>query len=292
MKLRKRTGYSYVNCRKALVQFGSENIAQAEEWLRERAKTEGWAKAAKLSGRATTQGLVGVKSTGSLAAIVELSCETDFVARGESFKNLLEKLTESVVEHMRKNIPKDLPRKILAVDLELQSLVDAEGKALSETLTMAVGRLGENIAVRSIRALYAPEDTCLYSASHPREGSSSVSMGRFVSVIALKRASVEGLFPTDRLAAQLCQHVIGMRSETLGEPPQAEKSVEKNTVTGVPEDELNEFAHVETTSIDEDETALLRQAFMLNPSQTVYEYVQGHQAEIVDFVRKELGEAD
>ncbi|VDP50936.1 unnamed protein product [Heligmosomoides polygyrus] len=205
MKLRKRTGYSYVNCRKALVQFGSENIAQAEEWLRERAKTEGWAKAAKLSGRATTQGLVGVKSTGSLAAIVELSCETDFVARGESFKNLLEKLTESVVEHMRKNIPKDLPRKILAVDLELQSLVDAEGKALSETLTMAVGRLGENIAVRSIRALYAPEDTCLYSASHPREGSSSVSMGRFVSVIALKRASVEGLFPTDRLAAQLCQ---------------------------------------------------------------------------------------
>ncbi|VDM83333.1 unnamed protein product [Strongylus vulgaris] len=47
-----------------------------------------------------------------------------------------------------------------------------------------------------------------------------------------------------------------------------------------------------TTRIDEDETALLRQAFMLNPSQTVYEYLKGHQAEVLDFVRSELGAAD
>ncbi|KAK6038815.1 UBA/TS-N domain protein [Cooperia oncophora] len=47
MKLRKRTGYSYVNCRKALVKFGADNIAEAEKWLRERAQSEGWAKAAK-----------------------------------------------------------------------------------------------------------------------------------------------------------------------------------------------------------------------------------------------------
>ncbi|VDM65282.1 unnamed protein product [Strongylus vulgaris] len=89
MKLRKRTGYSYVNCRKALVQFGSENLAEAEKWLRERAKSEGWAKAAKLSSRATTQGLIAVKSAGSVAVIVEMSCETDFVARGDNFKSLV-----------------------------------------------------------------------------------------------------------------------------------------------------------------------------------------------------------
>ncbi|MFH4983944.1 hypothetical protein AB6A40_010653 [Gnathostoma spinigerum] len=47
MKLRKLTGYSYVNCRKALVKFGPERISEAEKWLKELAMKEGWAKAAK-----------------------------------------------------------------------------------------------------------------------------------------------------------------------------------------------------------------------------------------------------
>ncbi|KAK6026658.1 translation elongation factor Ts [Ostertagia ostertagi] len=345
MKLRKRTGYSYVNCRKALVKFGADNLTEAEKWLREQAQSEGWAKAAKLGSRVTTQGLVGVKSTGAIAAIVELSCETDFVARGENFKKLLEHLVESVLNHAQKHIPETLPNKIHSVDLapNLQSLVDADGVSFSELLAMAVGKLGENITVRNVRALYAPSSSSLHSAAHPKEGSASVSMGKFVSVVAIKRAQAEGLFPTEKLAAQLCQHVIGMRSETLGEPPQEQKVEEKKVQAEQSRDELNDFEETQvmrnrlshntpvfeipiedvdeyvflgsqlnmmnvltgesdaaragwaafnpTTSIDEDETALLRQAFMLNPSQTVYDYVKGHQAEIVDFVRSELGEA-
>ena len=45
MKLRKKTGYSYVNCRKALLQFGDKNIDEAEKWLQELAEKEGWQKA-------------------------------------------------------------------------------------------------------------------------------------------------------------------------------------------------------------------------------------------------------
>ncbi|VDL70050.1 unnamed protein product [Nippostrongylus brasiliensis] len=289
MKLRKRTGYSYVNCRKALLEFGPDNLTEAEKWLREKAKSEGWAKAAKLSSRATTQGLIAAKSCGSVGAIVELSCETDFVARGDHFKNLLENLVESVLLHARKNSPQNLGASIVATDLDLNTLVDSNGKPLSEMVAMAVGKLGENISVRSVRALYAPKDSSLYAASHPREGNDAVNMGKFVSVVALRRAQKGGLFPTEKLAAQLCQHVIGMRSETLGEPPvKREETVQKSQTEGS-EDELNSFANVQTTNIDEDETALLRQAFMLNPSQTVYEYVNGHEAQIVDFVRGELG---
>ncbi|VDM75580.1 unnamed protein product [Strongylus vulgaris] len=157
---------------------------------------------------------------------------------------------------------------------------------------MTVGKLGENITIRSIMALFAPTGASLFSAAHPRDGLPSVSMGKFVSVIALRRADAPGLFPTDRLAAQICQHVIGMRSETLGDPPKPSKSEEQNAHSERNEDELNDFVDVKTTRIDEDETALLRQAFMLNPSQTVYEYLKGHQAEVVDFVRSELGAAD
>ncbi|CAJ0590017.1 unnamed protein product [Cylicocyclus nassatus] len=292
MKLRKRTGYSYVNCRKALVQFGSDNLAEAEKWLRERAKTEGWAKAAKLSGRATTQGLIAVKSAESVAVTVEMSCETDFVARGDNFKALLETVTNSALDYAQKNAPEPVPEKIVSANLDIASLSDSNGKSLNEVLAMTVGKLGENITVRSITALYAPQGTSLFSAAHPREGVPSVSMGKFVSVIALRRDEAPGLFPTDRLAAQICQHVIGMRSETLGEPPKTTKVDGQDKHKKGSKDELNDFVDVKTTQIDEDETALLRQAFMLNPSQTVYEYLKGHQAEVVDFVRSELGAAE
>ncbi|KAK6753207.1 hypothetical protein RB195_012664 [Necator americanus] len=285
MKLRKRTGYSYVNCRKALVKFGPENLADAEKWLKEQARTEGWAKAAKLSSRTTNHGLVAVQSTDSVAVIVELSCETDFVSRGDNFKMLLEKLVASVMDYARKNAPKSSPEKIVSVNLDLNALTDTSGKPLSEIVAMTVGKLGENITVRKIMALYAPSGSSLHSAAHPRDGSPSVNMGKFVSVIALRRAATEGMFPTEKLGAQICQHVIGMRSETLGEPSQTVKVEKQKEITEETKDELNDFAEVQTPIIDEDETALLRQAFMLNPSQTVYDYVSGHQAEIVDFVR-------
>jgi elongation factor Ts len=45
MKLRRKTGYSFLNCRKALLEFGPDRLVDAENWLRELAKKEGWAKA-------------------------------------------------------------------------------------------------------------------------------------------------------------------------------------------------------------------------------------------------------
>ncbi|KAJ1372099.1 hypothetical protein KIN20_034164 [Parelaphostrongylus tenuis] len=289
MKLRKRTGYSFVNCRKAVLQFGPDRLEEAVKWLNQQAHSEGWEKAAKLSSRPTTQGLVAVKSNGSVAVVVELNCETDFVARGDNFKDLLEKLTESALNHATKNIPKNLSDKIRAVDYDLNSLSDAEGRPFNETVAMTVGKLGENLSVRNLVALYAPEGATLFSAAHPRGESDAVNMGKYVSVVALRRPQTKGLFPTEKLAEQLCQHIIGMRSETLGEPPQPCKPSEVKAEAKDNEDDLNDFVEVQTTTVDEDETALLRQAFMLNPSQTVYEYTRDHKAEIVDFFRSELG---
>ncbi|RCN30422.1 putative translation elongation factor Ts [Ancylostoma caninum] len=202
----------------------------------------------RLSSRATTQGLVAVHSVDSVAVIVELNCETDFVARGDSFKSLLETITTSAMNYARKNAPQQGSEKIVSVNLDLNSLADSDGKPLSEVLAMTVGKLGENITVRSINALYAPAGTFLYSAAHPREGLPSVSMGKFVSVIALRRANVEGLFPTEKLASQICQHVIGMRSESLGEPPKAEiVETQKKHAEGS-RDELNDFVEVQVRS--------------------------------------------
>lgn len=59
----------------------------------------GWAKATKLAGRATSQGLVAVKFDGSHAALVEINCETDFVARNDKFQSMVEEAANSCFKY-------------------------------------------------------------------------------------------------------------------------------------------------------------------------------------------------
>ncbi|GMR58222.1 hypothetical protein PMAYCL1PPCAC_28417, partial [Pristionchus mayeri] len=177
--------------------------------------------------------------------------------------------------------------------LVFDELSDASGKNLREVLTDSLGRIGENLHVKSMLVYKAPEGIHFYGASHPKHTLEGVSMGRFVSVLAMRRLAPEGsVFPSVRLADQICQHVIGMKSEALGEPPLPSFRVEKEEEVKEEspkneQDELNEFFTGQTTSIDDSETTLLRQAFMLNPSQTVYDYLKGHKAEVIDFARVE-----
>jgi len=79
-----------------------------------------------------------------------------------------------------------------------------------------------------------------------------------------------------------------MRPEQLGTPS------EKNEVAEEPEakeedDDSDEFENIKTTQIDENETQLLRQSFLLNPTMTTHEYLESHSAKLVWFMRAELG---
>lgn len=65
-------------------------MLQAETWLNEQAQAMGWAKATKLAGRTALQGLVAVKFDKNHGALVELNCETDFVAKNDKFQKMIE----------------------------------------------------------------------------------------------------------------------------------------------------------------------------------------------------------
>lgn len=67
---------------------------QAEVWLREQAQALGWSKATKLEGRQTSQGLIGVAVNKSHGVLVEVNCETDFVARNQEFRKIVETATK------------------------------------------------------------------------------------------------------------------------------------------------------------------------------------------------------
>ncbi len=123
-----------------------------------------------------------------------------------------------------------------------------------------------------------------------------VEMGRFAALIAMRRLDDDEstLFPSAKLGNQLCQHIIGMKPTTLGEPHELttqlndeQQKLKEPIATTTVDDELNAFDDSPVTSIADNEDALLRQQFMLNPVQTVHQYVDGHRAIIIDFVRLE-----
>ncbi|VDD86580.1 unnamed protein product [Enterobius vermicularis] len=286
-QLRSRTGFSYVNCRKALLQFGSDRLDEAEKWMREMAVKEGWDKATKLKSRQTKQGLVSAISDGNRAALVEVYCETDFVARGDPFKSLVEKVAHAAIKSAETFDP--LPEeKISLIYKDFDSLNLVDGTPAKDALRGTINEVGENIVVPPVTLVLSQPDVSLWSYAHPPGVIGNVYMGTFASVVGLEKERDDSV-PIDKLGRQLCQQIIGMRAEKVGLPPEpnGDKSDSEDNETKA---KLSEDEEEEVTHIDEKETSLLRQSFMLDPSQTVFDYITGHGVKVVDFYRVEVGE--
>lgn len=136
-ELREMTGAGMMDCKKALVQTEGD-IEKAVEYLREK----GLAAAAKKAGRTAAEGIVKtfVSEDGKNASIVEVNCETDFVAANEEFVNFAEKVAELAANTSVNTVEELLKEK----------LGDA---TVQETLTALVAKLGENMTVRRFEKL-------------------------------------------------------------------------------------------------------------------------------------------
>lgn len=95
-ELREKTGAGMMDCKKALVEVNGD-MEKAVDWLRQK----GMAKAAKKSGRATSEGLVTsvMSQDGKHIAMAALLCETDFVSKGDQFKDMARKVAQAVLDH-------------------------------------------------------------------------------------------------------------------------------------------------------------------------------------------------
>ena len=138
-ELRSRTGAGMMDCKKALNETAG-NIEEAAEWLRK----NGIAKAAKKSGRIATDGVVAIKCNEerTKAVLLELNCETDFVARHEDFLAL-----KSAVM----NAAFDLGEDLTAESLSQYKLAD--GKTIQELVVESTATIGEKIDIRRFEVL-------------------------------------------------------------------------------------------------------------------------------------------
>ena len=173
-ELRLRTGAGIVECRNALQQAGGD-LEKATEILR----AKGLATAEKKAARTAGEGLVEayVHTGGKLAAMVEVNCETDFVARTDEFRRLArdlamqvtatapqyvsrEEIPPAAVEERRRQLAQDLAGKPAAalegrlekwfgeVALLDQPFIKDENRRVKDVITEAVARIGENIQIR------------------------------------------------------------------------------------------------------------------------------------------------
>ncbi|KAF7996489.1 hypothetical protein HCN44_002121 [Aphidius gifuensis] len=263
-KLRKKTGYTFANCKKAL-DLHENDITKAEAWLKEQAQSMGWAKAQKLQGRSTSQGLIAVMVENNYGALVEINCETDFVARNKTFQGLAEIVVATTLKYAGslKNVDR-INKTFLDAEL-LKNLSTIDGKTIADHAALTIGTLGENISVKRGLCMTVDPSIQLVGCTHPAPVNPlPASFGRYGALLAFQCQS-----ENQQLGLQLCQHIIGMNPTKIGNA-EGDKPI-SNT---------------------DEETIMIHQDFLLDPSLSVQQVLLGAHAEILDFARYEMGESN
>ena len=134
-ELRERTSAGMMDCKKALVESDGD-MEKAIEWLREK----GLSQAAKKASRIAAEGVVAqyISEDGTVGVIVEVNCETDFVAKTDNFVNFC----NNVAKHIAKANPADVDT------LLTQAFVDDASKTVADLVSEATVAIGEKISIR------------------------------------------------------------------------------------------------------------------------------------------------
>ncbi|UJR27223.1 hypothetical protein I4U23_008519 [Adineta vaga] len=237
--LRKKTGYSLSHCRAALQQF-NDNLEQAETWLHQRAQAEGWSRATKLQSRAASQGLIGIITNNDSAVMVEINCETDFVAKNEKFQQLVSQVANSLLANQTEKT-KD---KIIFDKDTLGTLpsVDDRSKTLADITALCVGTVGENVILRRGILFNSKDNQLLASYCHGQVNSTSSDACRMGKYGALVKYSQTDSIANDSQDGQLSSSNILTRSYPLRTicEDNMKKSVELSTYLDS-EDEANQL---------------------------------------------------
>jgi len=259
-ELRERTGAGMLDCKKALVETDGD-IELAIENMRK----SGQAKAAKKAGRIAAEGVILTKVEGGRATMLELNCETDFVARDEGFLKFGNELLEVAAAN---NIN----------DIDALNDADLNGSKVSEVRDALVAKIGENISPR--RVINVEGDTL----------GAYVHGGR-IGVISILTGGDE------ELAKDVAMHVAAASPQFVkpenvpAEVVEKEKEIQIEIAiqSGKPADIAEKMVAGRMKKFT-GEVSLTGQPFVKDPSISVAELLKNNSADVINFVRFEVGE--
>ena len=259
-ELRERTGAGMLDCKKALVETDGD-IELAIENMRK----SGQAKAAKKAGRIAAEGVILTKVQDGRATMLEINCETDFVARDEGFLKFGNELLEIAAAN---NIN----------DIDTLNASELNGAKVSDVRDTLVAKIGENISPR--RVINVEGDTL----------GAYVHGGRIGVISILTGGSEE-------LAKDIAMHVAAASPQFVkpenvpAEVVEKEKEIQIGIAmqSGKPADIAEKMVAGRMKKFT-GEVSLTGQPFVKDPSISVAELLKNNSADVVNFVRFEVGE--
>lgn len=263
-ELRERTGLGMMECKKALVEADGD-IEKAIDDMRK----SGQAKAAKKAGRTAAEGgvVIATNDANTVAVMVEINSETDFVARDDNFLNFCDKVANAALAAGETDAAK-------IAELKLE-----DGSTVEEARQALVQKIGENIQVR--RAAKLETDGAIGAYVHG---------GRIGVLVALKGGDAE-------LGKDVAMHVAAVNPMVISgdQVPAEVLEKEKEIIRAQPDMEGKPAEIVEKMlggRINKflKEVSLLDQPFVKDPNTTVGALVKGAGAEVVAFERLVVGE--
>ena len=256
-ELREKTGLGLMDCKKAL----EESQGDMELAIEELRKTSG-IKASKKSGRSAADGLIAIKSQEDQYFMIEVNCETDFVARDDSFVEFTSQTLDSYVSN-----PESSLEEILANGAE-------------DNREKIVQKLGENIVIRRIAKTEESSITGSYLHSNQKIGCIVSLEGGDESLandIAMHASATDPMavtpsdIPTETVEKE--REIFRAQSEGSGKPPEiVEKMIEGKVAKFL------------------SEVSLTEQDFVKDPNMKISQLLKENNANILNFIRYEVGE--
>ena len=265
-ELRDKTGAGMLDCKKAL-EANNGDMEKAVDWLREK----GIAKAAKKESRIAAEGLTAGSSLDNTAVILEINCETDFVAQNADFKNLVSTIMDTLL-HSKANTMEEA---------NLLKVADTN-ETISETIVNFTAKIGEKISFRRFARVEKKDNETFGIYSHMG--------GKITALVVLDGANsdvardvamhVAAMNPTSVKRDEVPSDLVERESHVIKEQVMAEgkpADIAEKMVTG----RLNKFYK---------EICLEEQPFIKDSSLNVGTYVKNNGGSIVSMVRYAVGE--
>ncbi len=261
--LRERTGAGMMDCKRALVE-NNEDIEKAIDWLREK----GIAKAAKKAGRIAAEGATTVKLKGNKAVIVEVNSETDFVAKSDAFKALVNETADVILE----NNP---------------ACINCAKKATESLFNEATVKIGEKLDLRRF-VLLNKEDNQTFGGY--------IHMGGKISVLLMFDGKI-----AQEDADNLAMHVAANAPLYISKEDIPSEEIEKETnvqlesakqdekLKDKPEEMLRKIIGGKVSKYFS-ESVLLEQEYLLEPGVKVGAFLQSKGVKLVKMLRFVTGE--
>ncbi len=263
--LREKTGAGMLDCKKAL-EACEGSIDKAIDWLREK----GIAKAAKKSDRIAAEGLSEIFIKDNKAVVLEVNCETDFVAKNDEFKSTIEKIGNAILENGTINDTEALK-------------INVDGETVEELIIGLTSKLGEKISFRRFTVVTKSDNQ--YFGSYLHMG------GKIASLVVIEGGNPE-------IAREVAMHAAAMRplylnaSEVPNNVLEKEKEIMKQELLneGKPADKIDNILVGKVRKYYED-VCLENQIFVKSENkESVSKYLENNGSKLISMIRYEVGE--